>query len=106
MSNDEKIEELIDERMQVYGDPVETFPRVAEIWSGILGHQVTATDVTLCMMGYKMLRTQLMSDYSDNSDDIVGYYEIFRRIVGDDMVHARSVEDYLLERRRLNGDTR
>lgn len=106
MSNDEKIEELIDERMQVYGDPVETFPRVAEIWSGILGHQVTATDVTLCMMGYKMLRTQLMPDYSDNSDDIVGYYEIFRRIVGDDMVHARSVEDYLLERRRLNGDTR
>lgn len=88
-------EELVAERRRVYGDPEEGFIRVAQIWSGILDTEVNATDVALCMIGYKLLRTQVCPTYSDNSDDIDGYLNIFRKIVGEDMVHARTVEEYL-----------
>jgi Domain of unknown function (DUF6378) len=102
---DDLLGEVVDQRVQVYGNPVTTFPRVAEIWSGILGHQVRAADVPLMLMGYKLLRTAECPDYSDNSDDIEGYLEIFRLLVGPDMVNARSVDEYLQrkEERRCKG---
>jgi hypothetical protein len=71
------------------------FARAAQIWSGIIGHEVNATDVPLMLIGYKVLRAQFTPDYSDNSDDIEGYLDIFRELVGKDMVHARSVTEYL-----------
>lgn len=90
------LSEVIDERVQVYGEVVPSFARVAQIWSGILDHEVSAADVALCMMGYKILRSQISPDYSDNSDDIAGYLDIFRTIIGNDMVQARSVDEYIL----------
>jgi hypothetical protein len=89
------VAEVIDGRRGVYGDPTEMFSRAAEIWSGITGHHITATDVPLMLIGYKVLRTQHTPDYSDNSDDIEGYLDIFRELVGEDMIHARSVPEYL-----------
>jgi hypothetical protein len=44
----------------------------------------------------KLVRTSHTPDYSDNSDDIEGYLDIFRKVVGEDMVHARTVSEYLL----------
>lgn len=90
--------EVIDGRRGVYGDPKVMFSRTAEIWSGITGHHISATDVPLMLIGYKALRAQHTPDYSDNSDDIEGYLDIFREIVGEDMVHARSVTEYLEKR--------
>ena len=43
-------------------------------------------------------RTTQAPNYSDNSDDIEGYLDIFRKIVGDDMIQARSVTEYLEKR--------
>lgn len=98
-------DEVIDGRRSVYGDPKELFPRAAQIWSGILGHEVTATDVSLMLIGYKLLRTAHTPDYSDNSDDIEGYLAIFRELVGDDMIQARSVADYLIRLRERESKT-
>jgi hypothetical protein len=92
---DGTVGEVIDGRRGVYGDPAEMFARAAQIWSGIIGYEINAVDVPLMLMGYKILRAQHTPDYSDNSDDIEGYLDIFREIVGDDMVHARSVSEYL-----------
>ncbi|HKN45349.1 MAG TPA: DUF6378 domain-containing protein [Propionibacteriaceae bacterium] len=89
------LNQLIDQRKQVYGDPATTFERVAQIWSGILDHDVSAEDVALCLIGYKVLRTQVCPVYSDNSDDISGYLDIFRTVVGKDMIHAKSVEEFV-----------
>jgi hypothetical protein len=94
-ARDGTLNEVVDLRVQVYGDPVETFVRIAEVWSGILGHEVQPTDVPLCLIGMKIVRTTQAPDYSDNSDDIEGYLDIFRQIVGDDMVTARSVTEYV-----------
>lgn len=91
----ETVTEVIDGRVGVYGDPVETFPRIAQIWSAIVGCEITAEQVPLMLIGLKLLRTAEAPDYSDNSDDIEGYLDIFRKIVGDNMIQARSVTEYL-----------
>lgn len=92
---DGNLGELIDRRVQVYGDPNETFARIAQVWSGILGYTVNPVEVPLMMAGMKMVRAQVMPDYSDNSDDIDGYMDIFRKLVGDGMIHARSVDEFI-----------
>lgn len=89
------VDEVIDRRRQVYGEPKDGFPRIAQVWSGILGHEVTAFDVPLMLIGLKAVRTQITPDYSDNSDDIEGFLAIFRELVGEDMVHARLVSEYI-----------
>ena len=94
-SREGTVGEVIDQRVQVYGDPTETFVRIAQVWSGILGVEVNPTDVPLCLIGMKVVRTTQAPDYSDNSDDIEGYLDIFRQLVGEDMIHARSVTEYV-----------
>lgn len=89
------VDEVIDGRRQVYGEPTDTFPRIAQVWSGITGHPISATDVPLMLIGLKTVRTQVCPDYSDNSDDIEGFLAIFRELIGKDMVHARLVSEYL-----------
>lgn len=86
--------EVIDQRIALYGDPAETFDRIAEVWSGILGHPVQGHEVPLLLIGMKLVRTQVTPDYSDNSDDIEGYLDIFRTVMGDDMIHARLSSEY------------
>jgi hypothetical protein len=93
--------EIVNERVGVYGPVVDSFTRVAEVWSGILGVHVNPTDVPLCMVGLKLVRTQVTPDYSDNSDDVDGYMEIFRTLVGEDMVHARSTVEYLATKEQM-----
>lgn len=97
-ADSQNVKELIDRRIEVYGEPVAAFARIAEVWSGILGHHINATDVPLCLIGLKAVRTQITPDYSDNSDDIEGFLDIFRKIVGSDMIHARLVSEYLEQR--------
>lgn len=89
----------VDHRSTVYGDPASTYARIAQVWSGIIGHDVTAVQAALCMAGLKMVRTEQAPDYSDNSDDIVGYVGVLREIVGTDMIQARSVEEYLKQKK-------
>lgn len=95
---------IVDSRMQVYGDPIETFVNIAKVWSGILGIEVNPTDVPLCMVGMKLVRTTQAPDYSDNSDDVDGYMDIFRQLVGPDMIHARSVDEYVAQRTERDRD--
>lgn len=88
-------DEVVDGRRAVYGDPTETFIRIAQVWSGIADADINAHTVALMMIGAKLVRAEVDPRYSDNSDDIEGYLEIFREIVGPDMVHARTVAEYL-----------
>lgn len=90
------VNEVVDGRRGVYGDPTNTFARIAVMWDAILdGKPIQPWHVPLFQMAFKMIRTAECPDYSDNSDDIEGYLAIFRELIGDDMVHARSVTEYL-----------
>lgn len=91
----EIVNEVVDGRRNIYGQPTDTFARMAQMISGLLGHEVHAWQVPLILIIIKLVRTNECPDYSDNSDDIEGYLAIFREIIGPDMVHARSVSEYL-----------
>lgn len=91
----EIVNEVIDGRSSVYGDPVDGMKRTAQVWSGILNFEVRPDQVPLLLMGYKLVRASECPEYSDNSDDVEGYLDIFRKVVGEDMVHARSVSEFL-----------
>lgn len=75
-------EELLAQRGQIYGDAVDTHTRIAQAWSAILDHQVSALDVALCMISLKLVRASCAPDHMDSYADIAGYNEIAKRIVG------------------------
>jgi hypothetical protein len=86
--------EIVDKRVALYGDAVDVNIRIAKVWSGILGHEVQPVDVPLMMAGLKLVRAQVTPDYSDSSDDVHGWTTIFQLMVGKDMIHARTPDEY------------
>lgn len=87
--------QIVNERESVYGDVTDYSIRVAQVWSGILGHEVKPVQVPIMMAGLKLVRWSNTPDYSDNPDDAEGYIDMGRTVVGDDMIEARSVSEYL-----------
>ena len=98
MSNMDKAQELLNSRVTVYGDRVKNMEDVAKVWSGILGTEVRADQVTLCMMGYKLVRASGTPDYEDNIKDVEGYALMFREIIGDKMISAVTTDEYLAKK--------
>jgi hypothetical protein len=60
------------DRAASYGHPKQDFERTAKIWSAILGFDVPAEKVALCMIGVKISR-QCNAAKRDNWTDIAGY---------------------------------
>lgn len=57
-----------------YGGPEENFTRIAKIWSVIIGVELTAEDVAMCMVGLKVARYASKSGFQpDTWIDIAGY---------------------------------
>lgn len=88
--------ELIDSRkdLPVYGDRIANMVAVAHIWTGILGHEVQPYQVPLMLAAMKIQRAAKTPEYKDSSDDVDGYMEIFREVMGDDLIEARTVEEF------------
>ena len=86
--------EFIGDRDLTYGNPVQTWTDVAKMWSGILHTEVQPWQAVLCMMAMKLQRASTSPDYEDNIKDVEGYAEIFRRIIGPDMIQARTSSEY------------
>lgn len=55
-----------------YGHPLDDFTRTAKMWSAILGAEVTAEQVGLCMCAVKISR-QVNRPKRDNLVDLAGY---------------------------------
>ena len=62
----------INDRNTQYGDPADSFGRIAALWTALLGHEVTATDVARCMIALKLSRSLSATD-PDSWTDIAGY---------------------------------
>ncbi len=75
-----------------YGHPLQDFSRTAKMWSAILGCEVTAEQVGLCMIAVKISR-HCNKAKLDNLVDIAGYAETLN------MVHCarHEVKDITLE---------
>lgn len=78
----DKIDALLTERGKTYGDAVLTHIRIAEVWSGILQHEVSPYEVALCMAGLKLVRANVNPDHIDSLDDALGYTRIAQSILG------------------------
>ena len=61
-----------DDRQYEYGHPLDNLDRAARIWGVILGTEVTAEQVALCMVGMKIAR-QVHKAKPDTVVDIIGY---------------------------------
>ena len=94
--------EVIDRRMQVYGRPTVAFSEIAEMWSVYLGVPISAYQVTILMILMKVVRSKTSPDYSDHIDDIKGYADLFEKVMGEDLIKARTVNEYI-EKKWPNG---
>ena len=61
------------DRRDVYGHPLEDFARISKMWAGILGNEVTAEQVGLCMIAVKIGRLCHSVGHRDSLVDIAGY---------------------------------
>lgn len=64
------------DRRKSYGDPYLNHKRIADIWSVILDHKVTPSQVALCMVGVKMARLVETYDHLDSFIDGAAYMAI------------------------------
>lgn len=61
-----------EDRNDEYGHPLDNYNRAAQIWGVILGAEVTAEQVALCMIGMKIAR-QVHKPKPDTIVDVIGY---------------------------------
>jgi hypothetical protein len=60
------------ERRNDYGSPLESFTRIAKLWSVVLGVDITPEQVSLCMIQLKVARA-MNGMQRDSLVDIAGY---------------------------------
>lgn len=70
------------DRQASYGHPLDDFERTAKIWSAILGHEVTAEQVGLCMCAVKISR-QCNKPKRDNLVDLAGYAATVEMVISE-----------------------
>lgn len=63
-----------------YGPPEESMRRIALIWSGILGAEITPEKVALMMLGLKAARLSIDPRHVDSLVDAGGYVRILERL--------------------------
>ena len=68
------------ERNADYGHPLDDFSKTAKMWSAILGIDVTAEQVGLCMCCVKLSR-QVNKPKLDNLVDLAGYAETVNMVI-------------------------
>lgn len=67
-------EQLINgERARDYGEPHQSFEKIAKLWSTYLHHEITITDVGMMMILLKVARNGRGKNKADNFVDICGY---------------------------------
>ena len=81
--------ELLTQRGNQWGDAIGTHVRIAQVWSGILDHEVQPVQVALMMEGLKLVRASINPSDPDSFDDAQGYSRIGELIAG----HRTSLSD-------------
>jgi hypothetical protein len=64
------------DRDKNYGTPYVNHKRIADIWTVILGIEITPSQVALCMAGVKIARLVESPDHLDSFVDLAAYAAI------------------------------
>jgi len=73
------VELVYGDRKETYGHPLDNLDRAAKMWSVILGKEITAEQVCLCMEAMKIAR-EIHTPKLDNSIDGIGYWLVLAEI--------------------------
>lgn len=65
----DRVDAMITERAGQWGDAAQTHARIGDVWSGILGINVSARQVALCMAGLKLVRAEINPTNEDSYVD-------------------------------------
>lgn len=80
-----------------YGDRVQNMKEQAAMINAYLGtppRAIEAHDVPIIFVLIKAHRLGKMPDYADNYNDIDGYMQIAREVIGNDMIEAATAKEY------------
>lgn len=76
----EEADEIVsNDRQNDYGHPYDNFKQIADLWSPILGVEITPEKAAMCMIQVKISR-QLHKKKRDNLTDIAGYAKVIDMI--------------------------
>lgn len=81
------------ERQGDYGDPRESFERIARFWSVYLGHEVSGKDVAMMMVLLKMSR-EMSGHKPDNLLDMAGYVGLAEYMEGEYEERGRKANEF------------
>ena len=73
----------IAERGRVYGDAAANMAKTAQLWSAVLGVDVTPVQVALCLIQLKVARLLVTPDHDDSAVDIAGYAAVLCEVQQD-----------------------
>ncbi len=85
----DNVGKLLTQRDNHWGDAVGTHVRIAQVWTGILNHEVQPVQVALMMEGLKLVRASINPADPDSFHDAQGYDRIAELIAG----HRTSLDD-------------
>jgi hypothetical protein len=69
------------DRQKNYGEPFINHKRIADIWTVLLGVEVTPSQVALCMVGVKLARLVETPTHMDSFVDMAAYASIAGEVV-------------------------
>lgn len=72
------------ERGRVYGDAAVNMAKTAQLWSAILGVNVTPVQCALCLIQLKIARLVTTPDHGDSALDIAGYAAVLHEAQKDE----------------------
>jgi hypothetical protein len=91
---------ILDAR-SAYGDKVQNqVEQAAMINAYLSGREVRPVDVPIIFILVKCHRLGKMPDYKDSYDDIEGYLDIAKLVIGGDMIEAATAKEYMAEKQR------
>ena len=92
---------ILDSRQATYGDRVTNMEAAASMVEAYLlgvdqreDTTLTGADFAMIMALYKIYRFAVTPDYQDNIDDVEGYLKIVRECMGDQLIEAKTAEEY------------
>ena len=65
--------DAVADRQQRHGSPTVTFARIASTWTTLLGVEIKAVDVAICLAALKLVRATADPQHADNWVDLAGY---------------------------------
>ena len=71
---------VIEHRERIYGPPEESLTAIAARWSLVLGIDVSAAQVALCLIDLKLARLTRDPSHLDSIVDVAGYAACLREV--------------------------